>query len=76
MSAKIVEIGKDNLANVPEMLRKIADRIEAYEYMDDIQTAIVITSDGCSTIVSSCGPASDYHYTLATLLLAQIQLVR
>ncbi len=75
MSAKLVDIGRINLADVPAMLRRMAEQIENGE-MGEPRTVVVVVDDGCKTIVSSCGPASDYHYTMATLAIAQIQMVR
>lgn len=79
MTAKIVEIPCNNLADIPEMLRALADKIEAFEYGEvaDIRTTVVVLhhSDGRTT-VRSYGPASDYYYTVATLDIAKSGLVR
>lgn len=73
MSAELKVLDINNLTDVVHMMRVIADRIENGEYgdMEEIKGVVVVIRTGDNITTSSFGLQSDYYYTLATLALAQ-----
>ena len=73
MSVEVAVLDTYNYADIPEMLRVIAAEIENGEHggLDDIKNVVVLIRGQCHINYRSVGPQSDYYYTLATLALAQ-----
>lgn len=72
MSCEIAQLQVNNLTDIPHMLRVIAGQIESGEYTsDEIRNVVIVVRDECGVKVSSVGVQFDYYYTLATLALAQ-----
>lgn len=79
MNDNIREITRVNLADIPDMLRRTAEKVEEGQFGDpaDLRTVLIVLHDkDGNTEVMSYGPASDYYYAVATLEIAKNCMVR
>lgn len=78
MSDNVINIPCSNLADIPDMLRKMASKIEdGLISVSETRTALLVLhhNDG-STDVYSYGPASDFYYSVATLEIAKSKMLQ
>lgn len=71
MSAKIHQLPKATLADIPRVLRAIADEIDAGEYGEPVSAVVVLEADGIHTFGAG---AADYYRALGLLYRGQLDI--